>query len=72
MLVSNYLKRPDYRDVKEYDLRVTYLPARPLLFIPTEAMPAFHSGRQAGGRFMLDTAPKLLFHQLHTIAKQVN
>ncbi len=57
--VGNYLKR-NY--VKKRDLRFTYLPARPHLFISIGA----------GGRFMLDTAPKLLFYQIHTIVMPVN
>ena len=59
MLGNNYLKR-NY--VKEYDLRFTYLPVRPLVFIQIGAC----------GRFMLDTALKILFNRIRTIAKLVN
>ncbi|MFQ6678568.1 MAG: hypothetical protein ACE5D0_09650 [Fidelibacterota bacterium] len=65
MLVSNYLKQPvpKLRDnyVKEQDLRFTYLPARPLLFIPIGA----------GERFMLDTDPNF-FYRNCTFSKLVN
>ncbi|MFQ6678688.1 MAG: hypothetical protein ACE5D0_10285 [Fidelibacterota bacterium] len=52
--VSNY--------VKEYDLRITCLPARPILFISIEA----------GGRFIFSKPSKLFFYQTCTIAKLVN